>query len=355
MFRTDNSTSIGILPTIPAVGTPAFFTNGNPVSGVPATVVDDWWMNMMQEEIMTVIVQSGLTPAKTDFTQLWQALQRLYPRLALRANLTLYVDPVNGNDARDGLTPGTAYRTIQYATNRILFKADLNGFTVTIKLMPGIHQPFSHIGSPSGQLGSGNFIYEGDVNTPGNVIISGAPPPGNGCAVFVGGAQAHIRGVKFQMLTGSDYACGSVYAVQSAVFPYFCDFGDMGVGTHITANYGSLVGVWGPYTISGGAANHWDAGEGVIFCPGRLDGGFTGAPFAVTVLNNPTFSNAFARAQIGAKIQTSAALTGFSGGAQGTKFLCGSQSFINVFGRGVGFFPGTVAGTVDPVSFGLYG
>lgn len=77
MFRIDNSTSVVSAPVVPAAATPGYFTNGNPVSGLPATIVDDWWLNTVQEEITTVIVNAGLALNKNDRTQLWQAINGL--------------------------------------------------------------------------------------------------------------------------------------------------------------------------------------------------------------------------------------------------------------------------------------
>lgn len=354
MFRTDNSTSVPSLPTIPAVGTPGFFTNGNPVSAIPATIVDDWWTNQIQEEIMTVIVNSGLTPTKTDFTQLWQALQRLYPRQAARTDFTVYVDPVNGDDSHDGMTAGTAYRTIQYATNQMLFRTDLNGHTVTIKLMPGTHQGVVHLGTPTGCLGYSNFVYDGDRNNPSNVIISGSPPPGSGCMVFAAAAQATVIGVKLQMLSGADSGCAGIYVTgASNVMPYFCDFGAMGVGSHIIAD-GGTAACWGPYTISGGAAAHWNCSRGTINNAGRPNGGPTGAPYLITILNNPNFTGSFVVSTLGGNVLFSSGLTGFSGGAQGRRFYVDTSARVNIVGRGASFFPGTVAGIVDSATYGVY-
>src|SRR4051812_20361604 len=77
MFRIDNSTSVAALPVTPPAGTGGYFTNGNPIAAQPATVVDDWWTNTVQEEIVTVVVNAGLTLNKNDRTQLYQAIQHL--------------------------------------------------------------------------------------------------------------------------------------------------------------------------------------------------------------------------------------------------------------------------------------
>ena len=52
------------------------FTNGNPSLGIPATTVDDNWLNTVQEEIALFIESQGITldQTGTDVTQLQQAL-----------------------------------------------------------------------------------------------------------------------------------------------------------------------------------------------------------------------------------------------------------------------------------------
>jgi hypothetical protein len=50
------------------------FTEGNPTTGTPATVVDASWMNAVQDEIVNVVQAAGLTLAKTDNDQLLEAI-----------------------------------------------------------------------------------------------------------------------------------------------------------------------------------------------------------------------------------------------------------------------------------------
>jgi microcystin-dependent protein len=78
MFRIDNSSAVSVRPTPGPPGTPGFFTNGNPATAQEATIVDDWWANSVQEEILTVIEQAGITPDKGSISQLFEALNRLY-------------------------------------------------------------------------------------------------------------------------------------------------------------------------------------------------------------------------------------------------------------------------------------
>lgn len=53
------------------------FTDGNPATATPATVVDAKWLNMVQEEIITVIAAAGITLDDGDETQLYDAIMAL--------------------------------------------------------------------------------------------------------------------------------------------------------------------------------------------------------------------------------------------------------------------------------------
>lgn len=50
------------------------FTNGDPLTGTPATVLDAAWLNEVQEEIISVLVAAGVTPTKGVVTQLLAAI-----------------------------------------------------------------------------------------------------------------------------------------------------------------------------------------------------------------------------------------------------------------------------------------
>lgn len=78
MFRIDNASAVSVRPTPGPPGTPGWFTNGNPALAQEATIVDDWWANAVQEEILTVIEQAGLVPDKGSVSQLFEALNKLY-------------------------------------------------------------------------------------------------------------------------------------------------------------------------------------------------------------------------------------------------------------------------------------
>lgn len=77
MFQTDQSTAAASLPTPAAAGTPGYFTNGNPGTGVAATILDADFMNMVMLELTNIVTAGGLTPSKTTYTQVRDAVKAM--------------------------------------------------------------------------------------------------------------------------------------------------------------------------------------------------------------------------------------------------------------------------------------
>ena len=53
------------------------FTDGDPVGGVQATVVTDYWLNDVQEELMSILTAGGITPVKGTQDQVLKAIRTL--------------------------------------------------------------------------------------------------------------------------------------------------------------------------------------------------------------------------------------------------------------------------------------
>ena len=88
MFGPDNATVAVARPAPAAAGAPGWFTRGNPALGVPATVVDDDFLNGMLAEILSVLAAAGITPSKTATNQLLGAIQSLSTTAATTAAST---------------------------------------------------------------------------------------------------------------------------------------------------------------------------------------------------------------------------------------------------------------------------
>lgn len=79
MHRIDGPTVAAALPAPAAVvGTPGYFSNGNPTTSTPATVPTQDWFNTVQEELIGLVLAAGLTPDKSNHSQLLTALQTLF-------------------------------------------------------------------------------------------------------------------------------------------------------------------------------------------------------------------------------------------------------------------------------------
>jgi hypothetical protein len=77
MFQTDQATAATSLPAPAAAGTPGYFTNGNPATGVAATILDADFMNMIMMELSNVVTSAGITLSKTAYTQVRDAIKRI--------------------------------------------------------------------------------------------------------------------------------------------------------------------------------------------------------------------------------------------------------------------------------------
>ena len=77
MYQIDNSTAASTIPPSTAAGLAGFFTDGDPVSNIAPTVLPAEFMNMIMMELLNVLAAAGVTPSKTDFTQLALAINQL--------------------------------------------------------------------------------------------------------------------------------------------------------------------------------------------------------------------------------------------------------------------------------------
>jgi hypothetical protein len=77
VYRIDNVTTVPQLPIVGPSVAPGFFTDGNPAAGLEATVVDAWWLNMLQEEVLFVVTAAGIAPDKASHRQLYDAIRAI--------------------------------------------------------------------------------------------------------------------------------------------------------------------------------------------------------------------------------------------------------------------------------------
>jgi len=90
------------------------FTDGNPASGIPPTIVTDDWANAVQEEIVAVIAAAGLVLNKSYNGQLKDAIEALIAAVGVDqattsapgiVELATNAEAVAGVDAERAVTP----------------------------------------------------------------------------------------------------------------------------------------------------------------------------------------------------------------------------------------------------------
>jgi hypothetical protein len=77
LYQVDVPSVASVLPTPAAAGTPGYFTDGNPGTGTPATILGADFMNMLMLELLAVLTAGGVTPSKVTYNQLLTAINNL--------------------------------------------------------------------------------------------------------------------------------------------------------------------------------------------------------------------------------------------------------------------------------------
>lgn len=83
------------------------------------------------------------------------------------ADVTLYVDGTNGNDANDGSTTGTAFKTIQAAINKLM-KTQLINHLVFFNIADGV---YNETVSFKGIFGKGIMAFQSTSGNPNNCVV----------------------------------------------------------------------------------------------------------------------------------------------------------------------------------------
>lgn len=116
MFRIDDATAATSLPNPESAGSEGFFTEGNPAAGTPATNVRGSWLNMIQEELCSILAAAGIARSKTSYSQVNASLQKMY-------------SSVVGTVRNLAMTVTAASATATLTADQIVVASALNGQT----------------------------------------------------------------------------------------------------------------------------------------------------------------------------------------------------------------------------------
>ncbi|USE79475.1 hypothetical protein NDR89_23070 [Cupriavidus gilardii] len=254
-------------------------------------------------------------------------------RTLLVANRSYYV-ATTGNDNNDGLSPGTAFATLQKAWDTIKNTLDLGGFAVTVNVATGTYAPLLPSGFVIGATGPGSVTFAGSSATISTSTLSAAIGASAGAQLTVTGFTVSNSLTDASGITSTGY--GTLVAVGSGMAFEFCS------GSHMLAHSGGIINVVASYAITSGASAHLNtANNGAI----ALQGGIT-----VAISGTQGFPTAFALAT--GLSQINAGGVTFTGTGSGTRYNVGSNSMINSSGGGPNYFPGHIDGVSG--SGGIY-
>lgn len=77
MYQIDNATAATSQPASTPAGTAGFFTDGNPATNLPATILPAEWLNSVMMELVNLVLAGGLTPQKNSFSQVTSAVKAI--------------------------------------------------------------------------------------------------------------------------------------------------------------------------------------------------------------------------------------------------------------------------------------
>lgn len=282
-----------------------------------------------------VIANSLGTTAKINFGSAPQIMvfdgalgRTAYP------GVNFYVSP-SGDDTHDGLTPGTAVKTIARAASLLYTTVDCQNAMPTINLAAGT---YTETVTLQGQLTGFNFVR---IQGAGSGVTTWKPGAGGSCLIFGDNAEVQLRAMTLDN-TGGANDCSGISGHQIFVVDVLDDmvFGTFpgSVSAHINADAGGFINLPADYTIAGRAAWHINFGIGTVVTQ------------AAAVGHNIVFSGTFTidvmyRSVLGGRMQFSTAAHYTTGTATvssayavdfGTMISLQSTAFPGAWGAGTG-------------------
>ncbi|AOJ86140.1 hypothetical protein WS87_12695 [Burkholderia sp. MSMB0856] len=147
MYRIDDATAATSLPAPEAASTEGYFTEGNPATGTPATKVRGSWMNMIQEELCSILAAAGIARSKTTYNQVNSALQKMY-------------SPVVGSVRNLAMNIPAASATATLTADQIIVGSALGGQTFALS---NFNKTINLGGTGAGGMDAGSASPNGTV------------------------------------------------------------------------------------------------------------------------------------------------------------------------------------------------
>jgi hypothetical protein len=279
-------------------------------------------------------------------TKFQNALVSLQPRLVLTSPTNFYV-ATTGSDGNDGLTPSSAWRTLQYTANYLEAELDANNQDIVINIERG-----NYVGFMMGPIlgaESSNVYFRGVVGDASAVTITDEPEQDTDDCVIAYRSSLQLEWVR---LVNSGTGGHALRGTTNAVLHFAnCDFGPVANGAHIASDLASFCRAYGPYRISGGATSHIWCGDGSVYGHVTLNS-------PVTIVNTPDFPGGFVHLQDGS-LAVLDPNTSWSGLATGRRFAVDTCSVLRTNRAGqpgvaADWLPGDQPGVADAATYGVF-
>jgi len=249
-------------------------------------------------------------------------------RTKLTANATIYASDT-GSDSTGNGASGTPFATMQKAIGFAQTVLDTNGYILTLKWNAASAANTESIIIGGQQIG---------VSDPANLVLDfnskSSTPAGAGDNITCRyGAMCSVQNVTLTNTHGGSALTAT--ANGQIVVGSGVTFGSCTGGNHMVAQVHGRIGILGNYTISGGAAAHFNANDnGVVL----LANGST-----TTLSGTPAFATAFVFCNSSGFVGGTSVT--YSGSATGVRYSCSLNGVIFTNSGGASYFPGNAAGT----------
>jgi hypothetical protein len=261
-------------------------------------------------------------------------------REVLTANRTYYVR-TDGSNSNNGLddTAGGAFLTIQKALD-VVGSLDISVYDVTIQVGAGTYNEALVYKSPIGFGSGGNdpVYLKGDLTTPSNVVINAT------------GSCIYANNTIVPLSVGGFKLVATASGIISAGKPTFVRLYQMEFGAITSfAIYGLLGGtiaLWNTATISGSCSRFIYLKENSFFRT------WTGMQHTITLTGTPAWGSAFCYVEGNSTCNVLS--LPFTGSATGKRYEVLTSSVLMGTGGSTTYLPGSINGTVDALTYGVY-
>ena len=266
---------------------------------------------------------SGAVPSETA-----QAIAAS-TRIVLRANLNVYVNIATGSDTNNGLTPTTAFATIQGAVNALIPAYDTAGYAITVNVAPG-----NYASVVIDQAAALKLNFLGNTGNSSLVTVT-SPNTQTPCFAVKRGSRINVQGFTLAGV-GNGLDANNLGQIEYGYITF------ANQGYNCSAFYLSQLTQLGPVTIGNSCQAHVYSGN-----QSSINIAFATVSFPPT--GTVTFGTAFAIANNGTILANGLTLA-YTGNSAGPRYQASFGGRIFVAGAGPNVLPGNSAGSVDASS-----